>query len=621
MRKVVLDAETFFSTQYSLRKMTPPEYILGSEYETIGWGVKIDNRPPVWLEGDKVAALLRAIDEPWVYIGHNLIFDASIIAFRYNIYPALYVDTMSMARALISHKLPGARVSLDNVGAYFGMEKGKALANVKGLRLSEIRDNYAELYKPLADYCLQDVAITRVIYDKLSEQFPLREYMVNDMVIRMATQPQFAVDLPLLEEHLSDVQAAKATLLGRAGVTKMQLMSGEHFATCLRALGVEPETKPSPTDPAKQTYAFAKSDTFMDELLAHDNLDVQALAAARVGLKSTLEETRTQHFINIARLTPESKMPIALRYSGAHTHRFSGDWKLNQQNLPSRKGRKLRQSLRAPPGHVILASDASQIEARLTAWLAGQESLVFQFANGDDVYSLFASELYYREITKKDKVERFLGKTAILGLGFGMGAGKFANTVRIAAADQGIEIDLDALGGADKVVATYRTRYPQIPACWRRLERVLSTMTEPHSEQREMFGPCLIRHESLVLPTGLKLNYHDLRYEDGPGWSYWNGRMRKSIWGGTLLENVVQALDRVVVIDAALRIEARMRHLGLHMPLAHQMHDELVYVPREQDVDVARAIVDEEMARRPVWGPDLPLASESKAGWTFGDMG
>jgi DNA polymerase len=314
-------------------------------------------------------------------------------------------------------------------------------------------------------------------------------------------------------------------------------------------------------------------------------------------------------------------MPIALRYSGAHTHGFSGDWKLNQQNLPSRKGRKLRQSLRAPEGHVILASDASQIEARLTAWLAGQEDLVAAFAAGDDVYSLFASKLYGRKVTKKDKVERFLGKTSILGLGFGMGANKFQNTVRIAAADQGIEMDLDALGGASAVVSTYRDTYPQIPTCWRRLERVLSTMTEPHGEQREMFGPCLIRHESLVLPTGLRLNYHDLRYEDGPGWSYWNGRMRKSIWGGTLLENVVQALDRVVVIDAALRIEARMRHLGLHMPLAHQMHDELVYVPREQDVDVARAIVDEEMARRPVWGLDLPLASESKAGWTFGDMG
>jgi DNA polymerase len=247
--------------------------------------------------------------------------------------------------------------------------------------------------------------------------------------------------------------------------------------------------------------------------------------------------------------------------------------------------------------------------------------LVELFASGADVYCSFGSILYKRPITKRDKLERLLSKVCVLALGFGMGAAKFANTVRIQASEQGIDIDLDALGGAAEIVSTYRNTYSQIPACWRRLERVLSTMTEPHGEQREMFGPCLIRHESLVLPTGLKLNYHDLRYEDGPGWSYWNGRMRKSIWGGTLLENVVQALDRVVVIDAALRIEARMRHLGLHMPLAHQMHDELVYVPREQDLDITRAIVDEEMARRPVWGLDLPLASESKAGWTFGDMG
>jgi DNA polymerase I-like protein with 3'-5' exonuclease and polymerase domains len=101
---------------------------------------------------------------------------------------------------------------------------------------------------------------------------------------------------------------------------------------------------------------------------------VQAVVAARLGLKSTLEETRTQRFINIAK---RGLLPVPVRYYAAHTGRWGGDDKINLQNLPSRgpNGKKLKRSLIAPDGYMLIDCDSSQIEARVLAWLAGQEGL------------------------------------------------------------------------------------------------------------------------------------------------------------------------------------------------------------------------------------------------------
>ena len=631
MLKIVLDVESFYSKEYSLRKMTPIEYILGEQWETIGWGVKVIRegvaKPTAWLEGDKVAELLRKVNEPWMAITHNALFDCCVLAYRYKIYPTISVDTMSMARALLSPLLPRASVSLGNVADYLGVgvKNSQLLGNVMGMRLADIKARPDTHYEPFKEYCRNDCEMTWAIYEHLSPKFPATEFAINDMVIRMATQPQFGINLEKLYAHREKILAAKNSLLDRAGVSKLELMSNDKFALALRRFGVEPPLKLSPTT-GQQTWAFAKTDEGMEELQEHPDPDVQALVAARLGAKSTLEETRTQRFINIAGATFDgnnSYMPIPLKFSGAHTHRFSGDWKLNLQNLPSRKDTDLRESLQAVDAMCILAVDASQIEARLTAWLCRALGLVQAFANGDDIYSLFASALYGYLVAKKThKTERFLGKTSILGLGFGMGPPKFENTVRVQAADAGIEIDLAAVGGAAAVVQLYRRKYPEIKANgWDFLDGMIQRMYAGNAEG-VTFGPCVFGNDCIRLPSGLDLFYKDLQYDPKTGkWSYWNGRKRKGIWGGTMLENIVQALDRVVVMEAALRIAKRVRvELGYVLRLAHQVHDELVYVVPLALVAAIRAICDEEMGRRPKWGLDLPLASESKVGPNYGQM-
>jgi hypothetical protein len=619
MLKIFGDFETFYSQAYTLRNMTPIEYIKHPLYETIGCGVAIGDKAPVWLEGDKIAALLRRVKEPYMFVSHNSLFDACILAFRYGVHPPLCVDTMAMSRALLMPSLPGGRVSLDNVGKHLGVgEKGHEIVSALGKNLEWFRAN-PEAYKRYQEYCLNDVTICREIYRQLSPQFPASEHAINDMVIKMATKPQFAVDYFKLLDHKAEVVASKQMLLAAIAADKDDLMSNDKFAEKLQALGVDPPRKVSLTT-KQETWAFAKSDPAFTDLLEHDDPEVQGLVSARLGVKSTLEETRTSRFISIADATFDGKnswMPIPLRYSGAHTHRFSGDWKLNLQNLPSRKSTALRESLKAPDGYVVLTVDAAQIEARLTAWLASQQDLVAQFANGEDTYSLFASEVYGYTVTKKTHPrERFLGKTSILGLGFGMGAPKFYRTVQIQAADNNIVIEF-SVDDAERVVALYRRKYHNIGKTWRFLDLMLGRMRAGDAAG-VTFGPCVFENDAILLPSGLRLFYHDLRRGDGE-WSYQYGRARKYIYGAKMLENIVQALDRVHVMEAALRIKRRTREaLGQALQLAHQIHDELAYVVREEDAEIVKPILLEEMARRPKWGPDLPLAAEAGQGPNFG---
>jgi hypothetical protein len=385
----------------------------------------------------------------------------------------------------------------------------------------------------------------------------------------------------------------------------------------LLELGVDPPLKISPTT-GKQAFAFAKTDPAMIELAEHEDPPVQALVAARLGHKSTLEESRTQRFLNIANLgwpcNLLGNMPIPLRYAGAHTHRLSGDWKLNLQNLP--RGGALRRALIAPPHHVIVAADASQIEARIVAWLCGQDDLVAQFAAGEDVYSSFASEVFDKPVTKADVVERFIGKTCILGMGYGVGWLKFQATVKVQSKLQlGKAVELDE-GEASRIVTAYRRKYARIPATWRVLGSAGIDVLAGVSEQPFSLGPCVFEKGSIVLPSGLRLYYDNLRNQNEEWWFDYAGQATK-LYGGKLLENLTQALARIAVMDAAVRIERRLRRFG--WGLALQVHDELVYVVPVHVADTVKQIMLEEMARRPEWAPTLPLKADAGIGLSYGE--
>ncbi len=643
-RYLIVDFEAYYDTkEMTLRKLTPPQYILDHRFESFGAAVAYGDTGPIhYYEHEAFKRLIATIvarGDRIAMVSHNALFDMCLLKWVYGYQPALMIDTMGMARALINHKLKW--MSLEKVAEHLGLEaKGKFLANVAGKYWSQIvADGQAD---GLKKYAIQDAHLTRGIFMELRKSFPPSEYAVMDSVINCAVDPKFIVDQTVLAEHKHFIELDKEDLLTQAGLTGVrqkdgrltcpELMSNEKFADLLRGLGIEPEMKISART-GQPAYAFAKSDQFMVDLDEHDDPLVQALAAARVGHKTTLEETRTNRFISIAQLDhtnavpgtyPQGSFPIPLRYGAAHTHRLGGDWKLNSQNMPRQYIRdgvkssgRLRTSLKAPPGYRVVTADAAQIEARVNAYICEEWGLVEDFRLKRDIYSTFAGEeIYHYPVDKKNNPnERFVGKQSILGLGFQMGGPKFQNTVKVQSRLQLGTTMLIELPEAISIVQAYRRRFANIAGAWGKLKDMLPALGSRNSGL--MFGPVRFGHQEIIGPNGLKLYYHDLRqvYEDGQWkWKFWYAGKPKYIYGGKLLENIVQFLARIHIMTVGERVRART---GIRY--AAQVHDELIYVVPDYLVGLLRQVLAEEMVRAPAWAPLLPLDYDLGEGDNYGE--
>lgn len=617
MLTIAVDTETYYASDYTLRGMTPIEYVLDPRFECMGWGVQMRGFT-FFLEPDQFAIFLKRLPPKVMMVSHNALFDMTVLAQRFNYTPHMMVDTMGLAKAWWGHSLQ--RFSLKKVCESLGLpDKGDTVMKVIGMRMADIKA--AGLWDEYISYCTNDTDLCMRIYKIAMDQgFPVKELAVMDTVLRCAIKPKFIIDANLVAQHIGEVAAKKAQLLARTGMeNRGVLMSNDRFAEALKSLGVDPPTKVSMRT-GEVTWAFAKTDPDFTALEEHEDDEVQALVAARMGIKSTLEETRAQRFQKIAQLTwqgnTQSLMPVPLGYGAAHTHRLGGEWKLNLQNLP--RGGNLRKALRSPEGRRIIAADASQIEARIVACLAGQRDLVEKFRNKEDVYSSFASIVFGYQINKNThKDERFIGKTSVLGLGFGLGWEKFMKTIRLKSKqDLGKLYDMGQ-DEAQKVVALYRSTYHNIPQTWRFLDQMLVQMTR--KDCSVAWGPVVFEFEKIKLPSGLYLYYKDLE-NTSEGWKFTYGGKPKWIYGGKMFENIVQALARIIVMDASQRIRWRLAAVGPDLDLALQEHDALAYVAPEALAQTVHDVLVEEMTRDVSWLPGLPLAVDSGIGTDYGTV-
>lgn len=615
MSILLLDLETFFDKEYSLRRMTPAEYVQDSRFEAILMCAQLDDGPIEVIDGPDIPRYLAGLDaSATTTVAFNALFDNLILAYRYGFVPALILDTMGMARTLRGHVLK--RFSLEVVARDLELGiKGDYVSSMVGVHRADIRDDPVR-WNAYAEYCKQDVLLNRRIFTLLKPEFPASECRIMDLVLRGAIQPQFRANIDMLKAHIDDVRAKKAELLAACGVDVGSLMSANKFAAALEALGVTVETKVSPT--GKTVPQFARTDPFMGELQEHPDIRVQTLAAARLGHKSTIEETRAQKIIGVAECMPDRLLPVPLRYSGAHTFRLSGDWGLNLQNLPTARGSKglsrLRESLVPPPGHSAVSCDLGQIEARLVAWLCSCVKLLTQFRDKLDPYALLAAEIFGRPINRKvDIVEGFIGKTGILGLGYGCGATKFHKMVTTMA--RMMELDVSGIFNekvAQAAVDTYRSTYSEIPRAWYALNNAIDRYLLVDKKQAVKFKAVTIGYGVVKLPNELCLRYGNPRREDGEV-KFDYGGISQKIYGGKLLENITQALARLVVMEAALRIARRGYRFAL------QAHDELVFVVPDAELDDAKGIIHSEMIRPPTWALDLPLTADIGSGKSYGE--
>lgn len=600
--------------------MTTEQYIRDPQFEVIGVAVKVNDGETEWFSGtmQETKKFLQKFD--WassVAVAHNAVFDLAILNWHFDLRPKKIVDTLSMARAIHGTEVGG---SLDALVTHYGLgTKGNEVINALGKRRIDFSDEELSRY---AGYCINDVELTYKLFCALAPGFPVVELNLIDLTIRMFSEPVLQLDVGVLSEHLLQVQEKKSKLMSNIEVDKDQLMSNPQLAEVLRSYGVEPPMKVSPTT-GKQTYAFAKSDEGFKALLEHDSLAVQALVAARLGVKSTLEETRTQRFIDIA---ARGTLPIPLRYYAAHTGRWGGDGQVNLQNLPRKS--PLKKSIVAPQGYMMIDSDSSQIEARTLAWLAGQEDLVEFFDKNNaeiaagvpkkemqyDPYKIMAAQIYGVPVNQITDPQRFVGKTTILGAGYGMGAAKFRAQLKT------FDVDLPE-EECQRIISVYRETYPMIPLLWKQagdaLRAVMGGSTAPLGRP----GVLVVEGtKGIRLPNGLYIKYPNLRrwvndmgkeelvYDTKKGRAVIPNR----IYGGKAVENLCQALARIAIGEQMLLIAKKYK-------VVMTVHDAIACIVPVHEVETAREFVEMAMRIRPKWAPELPLNCESGAGRSYGE--
>lgn len=618
MDLITLDFETFYDVGFSLSNLTTEEYIRDERFQIIGVGIKINDGSTKWYSGEEADDTLKSID--WsqsVLLCHNTMFDGAILSMIYNIHPAIYLDTLSMARAVNGVDVGG---SLAFLAKYYDLgEKGHEVIDAKGKRLEDFQEHELHRY---GMYCKNDVELTYNLFNILSKDFPQKELELIDMTLRMYTQPLLEVDDGLLQARLEEVKTEKQELLSglinRLGCeteeeVRKKLASNKQFAELLQELGVTVPLKISPTT-NKETYALAKGDTGFLELCDHEDNFIQELCRVRLGTKSTIEESRIERFLGIGARN-KGKLPIPLKYYGAHTGRWAGSDKVNFQNLPSRdvKKKALKNGVIAPLGYKVINCDSSQIEARVLVWLAGQNDVMQWFKEGRDVYSEFASKVYNKPVEDITKQERAVGKTCILGLGYGTGATKLQMTLKLMA---GVEIDEEE---SKRLVKVYRDVNEKVIELWRECENALHDIASwPHLKKPYYLGQhqcLLVTQEGIKLPNGLYIRYPKLRLdtsETRPRFLYKSRRGEVSIWGGSVVENVVQALARIIVGEQMLEVNKKYRPVLT-------VHDAAVCVVPEDEVESAQEYVMKVMSTPPGWAKVLPVACEASYGDSYGD--
>lgn len=642
---IVLDFETYYDDAYSLRKMTTEAYIRDPRFEVVGVAVAVDGES-AWLEVDAFREFAAGVDWSEVEVGaHHAHFDGLILSHHFGIRPRKWHCSLSLGRL---HHGEGVGGSLARLSEFYGLPpKGDEVTKALGKRR---RDFTLDEWRAYGAYSIRDALNCRSLLDILEAKTPAEEVDLVDLTVRMFTNPRIAVDLGLLESTIASERARKEAILSRLGLTRKGLGSNDRLAGILRTLGVEPPTKISPTT-GKTIFAFAASDPGMDELIEHPDEAVRTLAEARLEIKSTIVETRAERLRGAGSRGP---LPVYLKYSGAlTTHRWSGGDKMNLQNLS--RGSPLRAALLAPPGHVFIVADSSQIEARGVAWLADNGPLLNAFASDADIYSAFASSIYGQTITADTiiggKKPRSVGKVSVLGLGYQMGGAKFASTLQAGPMGmdpivfgrddaEAMSVDVEAFPRAPHertafagfvsrlddeakrvhlavsfaIVRAYRERERPHVELWRACQELLELMADGGVADLGIFR---VEGHRIHKPNGLALHYKALeRAEDG--FRYLGGavgREWRHIYGGKLVENLVQSVSRDLVAW-----QMRQCYMRYGYAPAMMAHDEIVLCVSETDAERATDALLECMHAAPEWAAGFPVAAEGGFGRRYSEV-
>jgi len=656
-----------------MKTLSTIEYIMDPRFEVLGLaslrmmpgtiGPGYESRTS-WQDGeDGVQEMLSRMKVQYgehfqncTIVAHNAKFDVSVLAFKYHIYPAYVIDTLGLAR----HWNARRNNDLASLAKHFGLpDKGdtklftgftnRVRAANKGKRKGppvKMPRMTEQDKRDLGVYAQNDVAreweLLKILLPKLSN--PKTELRIMHHTLELFYKPTLKVDYNRAEDIKARMNAEidreidKANEIGsfKHPVISRSALSGETsferlLLDALNGAGDDYQkyTKRTKKKNKAWMFALAKDDPARDQLLTHPDPWVRSLMEARVALKSwPLHIKRVDRIVNQSKATG-GWLPVPLKYCGAHTGRWSGGEKINLQNLGSR-GHELVNAIRgmliADDGDELIIADSAQIEARVLPWLANQNDLVEKFANNEKIYCEFASKILGFKVRKprkdgpikaiEDKMKwarNSVGKVGVLACGYGMGperAVDYANGT----------IDLET---ATKVVKTYRADNKRVVKFWSDIERAF-IYTARYGK------PCSLDHGLTLyqlpdcdvvirLPNGRELKYHQVKVrssENGKATvEVYNALEKcwKYTWGGSLTENIVQAISRDILWGAIELLEDD----GVHV--AHHVHDELIAVVPHGDGELALHKAITALSITPKWARGLPLSAEGVVTRRYGD--
>lgn len=643
MDVVCLDWETYFDVTYSLRDVPPPVYIEDERFEELALAhLHVDARAPhinpddtvhVEIGQECIASYIGYLQKTYgkdlegcTLVAHNAPFDFSILAMRYGVFPRHTIDTLDLARAYHSR----SKNDLKTLCTRWKLKEKGNTADFKALSfkprwvrpkkgppilMPPANDNQVEA---LAHYAGNDICRTFELLQALLPLLsnPKDELRVAHLTLELATKPVLMYDEALGQDIIKRMNAKMDAAVATTGLTAEEISGTKSFEWALgEALQKAGDTiqRYMKVGKQKMLMAIAKDDEEGKALAKHPDETVRNLMAARTTLKSMpLHVARVNNFAEVAKACG-GKLPIPLRYAGAHTGRDSGSWNLNPQNLGRRgDAAELRGLLIAPPDQELVIADLSAIEARILPYLADQDDLTLAFRDNADVYCQFGSMFYGMTVRKprptdppmiaaKFKAMRDFSKVCILGMGYGMGKDRFQE---YATCDEAT---------AERAVKVYRDKYQKIVGFWRAIERAFLYTVRYRR-------PCSMPHGlsfhssddvdvTMTLPNGRAVRYHRVKLEAGKYGdqaSIYNEitHSHERVWAGVLTENAVQSIARDVLFEAMLRVE----DAGYHV--CHRVHDEIIMSVGKGWGEEALRIAIREMSRSPVWAPTLPLAAE-----------
>ena len=631
---VVLDWETYFSKDYHLKGkgdsgLSTIEYIEDKRFEEEGVAClmvrgKLPYSPrqsTFWPGVKEQIAWLQSqfgenLEECTVVI-QNARFDGTILVRKHHITPPFVVDTKYLSAHLDARNSHSLK---DLCERYNLPAKGETMKFL-GLRWATMTEEQRIAYAAYANNDAEREAdLLAILLPKLTR--PDVELVLQRHTLRLYWEPELAFDFAEAD-RLAGLMEAQVAKDMPEGTTPKEISGNISFVKLLGdALAETGELVPFKQGKKKEIPALAKDDEALKGLRLHRNPRVRNLIKARQAIKSWPLHVKRIRAMTAQATAAGGRLPNPLNYYGAHTGRWSGGEGINTCNLPTRGGGlacEMKHCLIAPTGSVLIHADSAQIEARGNAWIAGQTDLIAAFARGEDVYSQFAAETLAAPCRKPRKSDppavakvlggrRALGKVGILGMGYGMGADRALEYMltypELAPKVESGEIDWQF---CKRFVDNYRRKYSMIPKFWRDLEATFRYVTK-YGKDSSLRGLTMQREGSttrLRLPSGRELFYpHAGISDDGTQ----GGRLRfhwGDLWGGTLTENVVQAMSRDVLAEAILRIEYR------DIRIAHHVYDSVIAVVPEAQAERALAIVEEELRRRPIWAPDWPLDVEA----------